>query len=92
MNIQDLYFNPFTSRGLFYHNSLDQSISNRRVSGKFILLLYFIEIHLFNASSDDPGQMLQSALFANYHFVCLFVLRIYRSVNPMSHAQCGQFT
>ena len=49
-------FNPFTSSGLFYHNALNQSISNSRVSGKF-LLLCFIEIPVFNVNSVDPDQM-----------------------------------
>ena len=30
--------------GLFYQNSLDWSISSSRMSGYFVLLLYFIEI------------------------------------------------
>ena len=44
------------SSGLFYGNSLDRSISNRRVSGLFLLLLCFIEIPVFNANSVDPDQ------------------------------------
>ena len=46
------------SSGLFYHNSLDQSISNCWVSGVlgFFLLLCFIEIPVFNANSVDPDQ------------------------------------
>ena len=51
-----IYSNPFTSSGLFYHNSLDWSISNSRVSGKFLLLLCFIEIPVFNANSVDCDQ------------------------------------
>ena len=44
------------SNGLFYHNSLDQAISNSRVSGKFLLLLCFIITPVFNAKSVDPDQ------------------------------------
>ena len=46
---QYLIFNPFSWSGLFYHKSLDQSISNSRVSVKFFLLLYFIAIAVVNA-------------------------------------------
>ena len=35
-----LEFKSFTSSELFYHTSLDQSISNSRMSGSFLLLLY----------------------------------------------------
>ena len=42
---------------VFYHNSLDRSISNSRVSGYFLLLLCFIEILVFNAYSVGPDQM-----------------------------------
>ena len=42
-------FNPIALNGLLYHNTLDRSISNSRVSGQFLLLLYFIEIPVFNA-------------------------------------------
>ena len=52
---------PLTSSGLFYHNSLDRSISNSRVSGYFLLLLCFIEIPVFNASIVDPDQTPRSA-------------------------------
>ena len=54
--------NPFTMSGLFYLNSLDWSISNSRVSGKFLLLLCFIEIPVVNANSVDPDQMQHSAI------------------------------
>ena len=40
----------------FYHNSLDRSISNSRVSGYFLPLPCFKEIPVFNASSGDPDQ------------------------------------
>ena len=48
------------SSGIFDLNSVDQSISNSRVSGKFLLLLCFIEIPVFNANNVDPDQMLHS--------------------------------
>ena len=52
------YFNPFTPSGLFYHNSLDWSISNRRVVCLvfFLLSQCFIELFGFNANSVDPDQ------------------------------------
>ena len=50
--------------GLFYHNSLDQSISKSQVF--FLLLLCFIEILAANENSLAPEQMLQNALFPNY--------------------------
>ena len=49
------------SSGLFYHNSLDQSISNSRVSIYFLLLLCYKEIPVVNGNSDDPDQMPHSA-------------------------------
>ena len=50
------FTNPFTSSGLFYHNSLDQSVSNSRGSGKFFIITMFNrkEIHVINANSADP--------------------------------------
>ena len=42
---------------LFYHNSLDRSIFNSRVSGYFLFLLCFTEIPVFNANSIDTNQM-----------------------------------
>ena len=55
------HFYPSTISGFFYHNSLDQSISNCRFSGYFLLLLCFIGIPVFNANSVDPDQRLHSA-------------------------------
>ena len=55
LNYYDI--NTFTSSGLFYHNSLDLSISNSRVFGKFLLILCSIEIPVFNDNSVDPDQM-----------------------------------
>ena len=46
----------FTSSGLFYHNSLDRSIPNRRVSVYFLLLQCFIEIHVVNANDVDSDH------------------------------------
>ena len=43
--------------GLFYHNTLDWSISNSRVSYKFILIACFIEIPVLTANSVDQVQM-----------------------------------
>ena len=42
--------------GLFNYNSLDRSISNRKVSGKFLLFLCFIEIRVVIANGVDPDQ------------------------------------
>ena len=66
----DWVHNQFTSGGLFYNKSLDRSISNSRVSGYFLLLLYFIEIPLFNADSIDPGQMPRSVILIWACTVC----------------------
>ena len=46
--------------GLFYYNSLAQSIFNSKMSGKFLSLLCFIEIPVTNANSVDSDQMLHS--------------------------------
>ena len=68
-------FNPFTLSGFFYHNSLDKSISNKKVSDWFLLLPCFTEIPILNANSVDPDQMPHSAasdlglLFANVPFM-----------------------
>ena len=54
---QSILVNSFMSSGFFYHNSLDRSIFNSRVSGYFLLLLCIIEIPVVNANSVDPDQM-----------------------------------
>ena len=48
--------NLFTPNGLFYRNSLDRSISNRRG-----VWLVFTNEYLFNANSVHPDQMPRSA-------------------------------
>ena len=53
-----MFFNLFTSSGLFYH-LLDWSISNSEVSD-YLFLLCFIAIPVVNASSVDPDQMQHS--------------------------------
>ena len=45
----------------FYLNSLDRSISSKRVSGKCLLLPWFTEIPVLNANSVDPDQTPGSA-------------------------------
>ena len=35
------YLNPFTSTGLYHHNSLDRSISNSRVHCSFVCFFFF---------------------------------------------------
>ena len=63
------YFNPFMPSGLCYLNSLDRSFTKRRDVWLF-LLLYFIEIPVFNANSVDPDQTPRNAtLFANVSFM-----------------------
>ena len=65
------FVNPFMPSGLFYHNSLDRSISYIRGVwlGFFLLLLsYFIDISELNANSVDPDQTPRSALFAYVTF------------------------
>ena len=46
---------------LFYHNSLEWSVSSSRMSNWFLLLLYLDKIPVVNANSVDPDQMLHSA-------------------------------
>ena len=41
--------NPFTSSGLFYHNSLDQSFSS-------IITMFYRNIPVFTANNGDPDQ------------------------------------
>ena len=55
-----LWVHVYASNGLFYHNTLDWSIFNNRVSGVFFITM-FIEIPVFNANSVDPDQAPQSA-------------------------------
>ena len=56
-------FNPFTASGLFYHNPLDRSVSNNRVSGYnhvvFIITMFYR--NSYNKCSVDPDQILHSA-------------------------------
>ena len=49
-------FNPFISNGCFFPNSLEKSISSRRVSGQFLSIPCFLEISVFNANIVDPDQ------------------------------------
>ena len=46
----DALINPFTPSGLFYHKSLDRSISNRRDVWLVFILKSFIEIYVINAN------------------------------------------
>ena len=50
--------------GLFYLDSLDQSIDSLRVSGQFVLLPCFTEMPVVNANSVDPDQPPHSAASA----------------------------
>ena len=47
--------------GLFYLNSLDQSISSLGVSGQFLLLPCFIGMTIISANSTGPVQTPRSA-------------------------------
>ena len=72
---------PFMLSGLFYHNSLDWSTSNTRVSGKFLLLHVpcFVEIPMFNANRVDPDQMLYStASDLGLHYLPMSLLAVSR--------------
>ena len=59
-----LKFNPFTPSGLFYLNTLDQSISRLRCVCQFLLLPCFIGTPVINANSVDPTQL---AFYVNLH-------------------------
>ena len=45
-----VYLDSFTSRGLFYYNSLDRSISKSGCLVSFLLLSCFIDTSVFNAN------------------------------------------
>ena len=47
-------FNPFLLNGLFYHNTLDWFIANRR--GVWFCL-YYVAFLVFNINGVDPDQM-----------------------------------
>ena len=51
---EPLPLNPFTSSGLSYHNSLNRSISNSRVPGQFLVLLYFYRNSCINCKQCRP--------------------------------------
>ena len=51
--------NPFTSSGLFHHNSLHPMIAGCVVS--FLLQLCFIQVPALNANNVDPDQLPRSA-------------------------------
>ena len=53
--------NPFMPSGIFYHSTLDWSISNRRGVRLVLLLPWFIKNPVFIAKSVDPDQMQSSA-------------------------------
>ena len=48
--------NLFKLSGLFYHNSLDLSISNIRGIWLILLLQYFTGIPVFNANNVHPHE------------------------------------
>ena len=57
---------------LFYHNFLDQSFSNSRVCGSFLLLSCFIAIRVLNANRVDPDQTPRSAA-SDLGLLCLLM-------------------
>ena len=84
-----LRVNPIRSSRLFYNNSLDQSISSSRVSGYFLLFLYFIEIPIIKANIVDPDQTPQSgASDLDLHCLPITLLRVSR-LKTGQQALCG---
>ena len=64
--------NPFTSSGLFYHNSLNWSLFP--IAGCMVIIfILFIEISALNANSIDPDQMSHSAV-SDLGLHCLLVM------------------
>ena len=47
---------PFMPSGFFYHNYLDQSISNSRVSGLFLLFLFLLLPFLLESPVLNPNS------------------------------------
>ena len=67
------------SSGPFCYSYLDWSFSNSRVSGKFLLLLSFIEIPVVNTNSEDPDQMLHTvASDLGLHCLTIIILGVSR--------------
>ena len=54
-------FNPFMPSGLFYYNSLDRFISNRRSVWLVLMITIFVEFLVFNSKSVEPNQTPRSA-------------------------------
>ena len=77
--VKVLHVNPFTLSGLFYHNSLDWSISNSRVSGWFLLSLLFYR-NSCNKCSVDPNQILHFGL--RQDLISSFVLGKVKALSP----------
>ena len=55
-----LNINPFMLSGIFYLNTLDQSISNLRGIWSFFIITMFYRNSCINANMVDPNQMLHS--------------------------------
>ena len=60
---------------LIYLNSLTGHFTIEGLSGWFLLLLYFIEIPVFNANSVDPDQTQRSASDPGLHCLPMSLLR-----------------
>ena len=58
--------NPFMPSGLFYLNSLNQSISHKRGVWLVFIITMLLEISVFNANSIDSDQTPRSAVFTVY--------------------------
>ena len=71
--------------GLFHFNSVDQFISiSKGVWLIFIIIVMFIEISVFNASSVDPDQMRQHLIWVCTVCQCPFYgmlgINVFKSV------------
>ena len=56
-----MFFDLFTPSGLFYLNSLDESISSRKVVWLVFIVSIFVDISELKANSIDPHQTPRSA-------------------------------
>ena len=60
---KDLHMNPLTPNGIFYLIPLDKSVSNRRDSSYFFIIIMFLEVPILNTNSVDLDQGPHSATF-----------------------------
>ena len=64
------YLNPFMPSGLFYLNSLDQSIYSLMGVWSVFITTMFIEMSVINANSVDPDQSPRSVTLILVYTVC----------------------